>query len=183
MGRTAVLLASIFVATVFAGAAFVVDAPTAEAAGGGYVGRCGGGKIFLNADERQTFYLHNQQRKNHKLRLFCVHPSLQRAARAHSRDMISRDYFSHNTKGTNRGACDRVKRLGYRYRYCGENIAYGSGSLGEPQSIMRGWMGSSGHRRNILNGRFHEVGVGTYTGTFKGRRGVTMYTLDFGTRL
>lgn len=183
MKYLSVLLGSVFVAVTFATVALVTYSPEAEAATGGYVGKCGGGKIFLNADERQSFYLHNQQRKSHNLRQFCVHPSLQKAARAHSKDMIQRDYFSHTTKGTNRNACDRIKNAGYRYRYCGENIAYGSGSYGEPQSIMRAWMKSTGHRRNILKPGFREIGIGTYTGTYKGSRGVTMYTADFGTRL
>ena len=43
-------------------------------------------------------------------------------------------------------------------------------------------MNSSGHRTNILDGRFREVGIGTATGTFEGKRGYTMYTVDFGTR-
>jgi len=179
----AVLLASIFVATVFATTAFMIGVPTAEAASGGYVGKCGGGKIFLNADERQTFYLHNRQRRNHNLKPFCVHPNLQKVARAHSKDMIQRDYFSHITKGTNRDGCDRVKNSGYRYRYCGENIGRGHGPYGEPGYVMRSWMNSSGHRRNILNGKFREIGVGTYTGTFGNTRDTTMYTVNFGTRL
>ncbi len=182
MGRMTVLLVSIFVATGAAAAAFVVDAPTAEAASGGYVGRCGGGKIFLNADERQTFYLHNKIRKNHNLRPLCVHPKLQKAARSHSKDMIRRDYFSHVTKGQNQDACKRIKSFGYRFRYCGENIAYGSGSYGEPERIMRSWMDSDGHRRNILNGKFREIGIGAYTGDYQRFR-TTMYTVDFGARL
>ena len=44
------------------------------------------------------------------------------------------------------------------------------------------WMDSSGHRANILDGRFREVGIGTYTGTYKGKKGYTMYTVDFGRR-
>lgn len=58
MRRMAFLLASITSADVTATSALVSDAPTAEPPGGGYAGRCGGGKIFLNADERQTFYLY-----------------------------------------------------------------------------------------------------------------------------
>ncbi len=43
-------------------------------------------------------------------------------------------------------------------------------------------MKSRHHRSNILNGRFHEVGVGVATGKFKGYKNVSMYTVDFGTR-
>jgi uncharacterized protein YkwD len=47
---------------------------------------------------------------------------------------------------------------------------------------MRGWMKSTGHRRNILNGKFREIGIGTHTGTYKRYKGWTMYTADFGAR-
>ena len=68
--------------------------------------------------------MHNNARRDRNLRAFCVHPSLQRSARAHTRDMIQRNYFSHITKGTNQGPCDRIHREGYRY--CAENIGYNS---------------------------------------------------------
>ncbi len=178
-----VLLVSVFAAGLLAATGFILGSPAAEAAGGGYVDKCGGGRISLNADERQTFALHNKVRKDRNLRPFCVDPRLQKVARAHSKDMIQRDYFSHTTKGTNRGGCDRIKNSGYRFRYCAENIASGQREKGEPDDIMRNWMESSGHRRNILNGRYREVGIGTKTGTFKGKPGVTMYTVDFGTLL
>lgn len=178
-----VLLVSVFAASLLAATGFLLGSPAAEAAGGGYVDKCGGARISLNADERKTFALHNQVRKNRDLRLFCVDPKLQRVARAHSQDMIKRDYFSHTTKGTNRGGCARIKNSGYRFRYCAENIAWGQREKGEPDNIMRNWMNSSGHRRNILDERYREVGIGTETGTFKGKRNVTMYTVDFGTPL
>jgi len=176
------LLVAVSVAVVVAATTFLATPPAAEAAGGGAVKKCGGGGISLNADEKQTFVLHNRERRDRNMKPLCVHPDLQRAARAHSEDMIQRDYFSHGTKGRKESACERVKRYGYPYRLCGENIAYGSGSYGEPKSIMNRWMKSDGHRRNILNGRFREVGIGTHTGTYKETQNVTMYTVDFGTR-
>ena len=186
MRRLAILLASVSFAAFAVFGASTLDAPAAEAAGRGYVKKCGGGKILLNAKERTAFLLHNKIRRNHNLKAFCVQPALQRAARAHSRDMIRRDYFSHDTKGRYTFG-RRLRRFGYtpkgyRYYAAGENIAYGSGSKGTPRSIMNAWMKSPGHRRNILNGKFRGIGVGTYTGEYKGYRGVNMYTADFGTR-
>jgi uncharacterized protein YkwD len=108
------------------------------------------------------------------------------SARAHSKDMIRRDYFSHNTKG--RGSFEkRLVRFdygtaGYDYYRVGENIALGSGPAGEPESRMNAWMKSDGHRHNILNDEYREVGIGTHTGKFKDFAGVTMYTVDFGIR-
>jgi uncharacterized protein YkwD len=161
---------------------YLSTSQAAEAAGGGKVKRCGGGRIFLNADEKQVFAMHNRERVERNKKRLCVHPALQKAATAHSKDMIRRDYFSHDTKGRNESACERVRRFGYRYSRCAENIAWGNGRQGEPESIMRSWMDSSGHRSNILDGKLREVGVGAYTGDFNGYQDATMYTVDFGTR-
>ena len=180
------LLATILMAVATAVGASAVKPPSAEAAGGNYVKKCGGGKILLKAQEKRTFALHNKIRRNHNLKPLCVHPKLQRAARAHSKDMIRRNYFSHTTKGGGTFS-KRIKKFGYtprgyKYYTVGENIAYGSGPYASPKSRMNGWMKSPGHRRNILNGKFREIGLGTYTGTWKGNKNVTMYTADFGAR-
>ncbi|HEV2093855.1 MAG TPA: CAP domain-containing protein [Rubrobacter sp.] len=126
--------------------------------------------------------MHNRERRDHKLRPLCVHPEPLAGLRSHSKDMIWRDYFSHDMKGRNESSRERIRRFGYRYLYCAENIAWGSGQKGEPDSIMRAWMNSSGHRSNILNGKHREIGIGTYSGTFNGTRNATMYTADFGAR-
>jgi len=154
-----------------------VGAPTAQAAGGGYVNKCGGGMILLDANEKRAFALHNAARRDRDLKPLCAHPALQKAARAHSRDMIERDYFSHDTKGGNEDACERILRYGYRWSACGENIGYDS----TPDRMFDAWMGSPGHRANILSGRFREVGIGAHTGDYGGF-GTTMYTVDFGAR-
>lgn len=158
----------------------------ARATGGGYVDKCGGGKILLGAKERETFVLHNRIRRDHDLVPFCAHPMLEKAARAHSKDMIRRDYFSHDT----RGGGDFARRLrsfgytpgGYKFYTVGENIAYGSGTQGGPADTMERWMASDGHRHNILNPEFRQIGVGAYSGDYQGTGGVTMYTVDFGVR-
>jgi uncharacterized protein YkwD len=182
----AVLLASVLLATLLAAGVSVVEPDHARAAEGGYVSKCGGGTIFLDAKERRTFVLHNRIRRDHDLKPFCVHPFLQKAARAHSKDMIGRDYFSHQSMGGETFA-ERLERFGYTregyaYYRAGENIAGGSGSYGEPGSTMRRWMRSDGHRRNILNLEFRQIGIGTCTGEYKGHDDYTMYTADFGAR-
>jgi uncharacterized protein YkwD len=186
MKRVAILAISVLLATMAAIGFLAADQESATAAGG-KVNRCGGGKIFLDAKEKKTFALHNEIRRNHQLPAFCVHPTLQKAAREHSTDMIRKDYFSHDTKGRNETAEARIKRFGYTPRgynfyMVGENIAYGSGTYGEPNSIMNSWMKSQDHRHNILNGKYREIGIGVSTGTWQGHDGVSMYTADFGVR-
>jgi uncharacterized protein YkwD len=151
-----------------------VDSP-AEAAGGGYASRCGGGEIFLYPGEMRLLALHNNARKNHGLKPFCVHPALQKAARAHSKDMIQRHYYSHHTKGSNEDSCSRIRRFGYAWPYCGENIGYDA----TPEGMFHSSMRSSIHRRNILDGRFREIGIGACTGDDSDSE-TSMYTVDFG---
>ena len=126
---------------------------------------------------------HNKIRRDRGLRAFCVDPKLTRAAEAHSQDMLARNYFNHNTKGNGLTFDQSIEREGYNYRTAGENIAWGSGSLGNPSSIMRGWMKSDGHRKNILNKGFREVGIGAAEGTYQGYSNAAVYTVDFGTKL
>ena len=184
--RALVVLVSMLVAGLLALGVSVVGSGAASAAGGCVVEKCGGGEIVLSDKEHKTFQLHNNIRTDHDLPTFCVHLQLQEAARAHSKDMIRRDYFSHNTRG--RGTFDeRLVRFGYGpagydYYRVGENIALGSGAAGAPQDRMDAWMRSDGHRHNILNEAYREIGIGTKTGEYKGIRGVTMYTVDFGVR-
>ncbi|MFD1149369.1 CAP domain-containing protein [Saccharothrix hoggarensis] len=80
------------------------------------------------------------------------------AARAHSADMAERDYFSHTTpEGV--GFAQRMREAGYPSPG-GENIAKGQRSADQ---VMRAWMNSDGHRRNILNCGFTTIGVGLDT--------------------
>lgn len=106
---------------------------------------------------------------------------LARAARAHARDMAVRNYFSHASP-TGSSFVDRIKRTGYLRGggwAIGENLAWGTGSLATPAAIMRAWMNSPGHRANILNGKFREVGFGGATAPNSGR---VMYATEFGVR-
>lgn len=178
MRHFAVVLASMLVAFVAALAATFVDPQSADAST--RVKSCTGGKIELKADEKRVFVLQNRERADRGLRKLCVHPKLQKIARRHSKDMVERDYFSHNTKGSGRTPEQRAKRAGYNYRYFAENIGYGD----NPANVFDMWMKSDDHRKNILNGKFREVGVGAKTGHFKpAGRTTTVYTVDFGTRL
>lgn len=177
---TTILLATILALVTAIG--FSVARPeAAEAANTVKVTGCTGTSVTLATTEKAMLVKHNRVRADRGLKKLCIHPALQRAAKKHSQDMIDRDYFSHNSKDGSTFA-QRIKREGYKYRYAGENIAYGSGSLGAPDNIFKNWMNSSGHRTNILNKNFREVGIGAATGTYKSYSNTTMWTADFGTR-
>ncbi|WP_225834510.1 sigma-70 family RNA polymerase sigma factor [Streptomyces sp. NK08204] len=101
-------------------------------------------------------------------------PQLQKAAQGHSDDMASRDFFDH-TNPDGLGPGQRITAAGYRWSAYGENIALGQQT---PQAVMDSWMNSPGHRANILNCAFKNIGVGVHTGT-----GGPWWTQDFGTKL
>ncbi|MER6995621.1 CAP domain-containing protein, partial [Streptomyces sp. NPDC000410] len=104
-------------------------------------------------------------RGNHKL---------ARAARSHSTDMAARRYFDHtNPDGADPG--DRIDAADYQWRRYGENIARGQQT---PISVMDAWMNSPGHRANILNCAFKEIGVGVHHAV-----GGPWWTQAFGTAL
>lgn len=176
----------VFVAVVLAMVAVMVVSSVrpedASAAGIVSVRGCSGATVKMDSNEKRMLDLHNRRRAGTGLPGFCVHPALQRAAEAHTRDMIDRDYFSHNTKGSGKTSAARIRSAGYGYRTAGENIAWGSGSLGSPASIFKSWMNSPGHRANILNKNFKEIGIGAAKGTYKSYGGATVWTADFGSR-
>ena len=175
-----------FVASIVAVGITVVDPRPAQAADGAYVEKCGGGKIFLNKQEERVHALHNQARAEHDLKPYCVHPQLQEAARAHSQEMLDRDYAAHESFN-GETVKQRLKRFGYAFSHYsyyayGENIAWGSGPQGSPESVCDFWMKSPDHRPNILSEKFRQIGIGARTGTFQTYGDATTYTVDFGVR-
>jgi uncharacterized protein YkwD len=143
---------------------------------------CDGESMELRPEEERTLKLHNGTRTQHGLEPLCVDRELTRAARSHSRDMIEKRYFSHTSpSGETLGS--RLERSGYGYRTAGENLAWGTGPHATPEDTLDRWMESPGHRENVLDGGFREVGVGVATGEYEGggRDAATMYTVDFGT--
>jgi len=131
---------------------------------------------------RATLCLLNAERSARGLRKLRSDARLALAARRHARDMVSRHYFAHQSKS---GATfvKRIKRTGWhrerRSWTVGENIGYGTGELATPRSMVRGWMRSSGHRKNILARQFRVVGIGVALGSPDGGKGAT-YATDFG---
>jgi len=107
--------------------------------------------------EDQVTALVNQERAEAGCDPVRTDERLRTAARGHSRDMATNDYFSH-TAPNGSTFVDRVAAAGYpREQAGGENIAMGYRT---PAAVMAGWMDSDGHRANILNCDFEAIGVG-----------------------
>ena len=126
--------------------------------------------------ESRVIDLVNAERAAHGLKSLSYDPDLAAAARLHSQDMGIRDYFSHDSlDGTK--FYERIIDEGYTYNLCGENIAAGSAT---PEDVVDVWMNSPGHRANILNPDFCDIGVG-YALT-SGSTYYHYWTQDFGRR-
>ncbi len=108
-------------------------------------------------------------------------PSLDRAARGKSGDILRCDEFDHEACG--REFTHWFEQVGYggRCTALGENIAWGTGSLGSVRNIFSAWINSPGHRANIL-GDFAEIGIGLRVGRLEGNRGAHVWTQEFGSR-
>lgn len=130
---------------------------------------------LLNAERRQR----GMPRLSHNARL-------AEAATRHAKDMVRRRYFSHFSP-SGADAVDRIRRTNYvrsaRTWTVGENIAWGAYHMATPHAIVRMWMKSAGHRHNILNRRFREIGIGIARGAPRaGMRQAGTYATDFGFR-
>ncbi len=103
---------------------------------------------------------------------------LQEAAQAHAQDMLARGYFSHKSPGGT-SVRERSHKAGYEWRTIGENIAEGQTSVRE---VMTGWMNSTGHRQNILNPNFRDLGIGLVLGKNKAGEYRVIWVQNFGKR-
>lgn len=85
---------------------------------------------------------------------------LDQAAQRHAQDMLARHYFAHESP-EGKTVRERAREAGYDWRAIGENIAEGQLSVAE---VMDTWMHSPGHRRNILDPNYRDLGVGLALG-------------------
>ncbi|MEU9738748.1 CAP domain-containing protein [Micromonospora chersina] len=125
----------------------------------------------LTAELREVVDLVNQERAKAGCKALTVDDKLVLAAQRHSQDQADHKTMSHDgSDGSDVG--DRLDRVGYTWRSYGENVAWNQQS---PAAVMDAWMNSPGHRANILNCSFTEIGVGV------ARSNGPYWTQDFGT--
>jgi uncharacterized protein YkwD len=130
-----------------------------------------------------TLCLINAERSKAGAQPLRLDARLNRAAVRHSRDMVAKRYFAHESRSGARFS-SRIADTGWmsgRSRWSvGENLAWGSGTRATPTSIVAAWMHSAGHRHNMLDPRFHVIGIGIVSGAPVGANGGSTYTTDFG---
>jgi uncharacterized protein YkwD len=132
----------------------------------------------FNADSEQELLARtNQARASAGLRALRWDATLGSIARSRSQDMIERDYFSHTIAGSGRHVWDVMDDRGYCYALAGENIGWNQHWADDQATaeIHTSFMGSSGHRANIMGDAWDVVGIGA----FKGADGKAMWTVVF----
>jgi len=128
--------------------------------------------------------LHDQVRSKKRLGTLASNAALDKAAAEHTDDMLARGYFDHDSPD---GVTfdERILSAGYARKNdgwsLGENLIWASGDLATPAALMNSWMDSEGHRENILNPRYRELGLAVRFGTPTGEPGVTV-SAEFGAR-
>jgi uncharacterized protein YkwD len=115
----------------------------------------------------------NRVRAEHGLGRLTADTHLERAARAHTAEMIDSNSFEHGAFGS------RMQQFDVTGQLAGENLAWGTGGRATAQGIVAAWLASPEHRANLLRPSFTRVGVSDLVGSFHGHRGAHVVTADF----
>ena len=134
--------------------------------------------------QRTVLCLHNRERAAHGLSQLHWNRDLTGVASKYARTMVSQRYFAHYSAG-HRDHMDRIAASGYKPASgcwtAGENL-FSANETSTPRQLLAAWMGSPAHRRNILQGGWHDFGLGVVTTSPSGRSdGLTVVAL-FGIR-
>ncbi len=120
----------------------------------------------------------NYQRQQAGVAALASSSALINAARGHSQDMATNNFFSH--MGSNGSSpFDRMSAAGFAFSAAAENIYAGSGIYNNPSAAVSAWMGSEGHRTNMLNPTYTYGGVGYWCNANSDYGGY--YTLNLAT--
>jgi len=109
-----------------------------------------------NSEEKELLELINRERAKAGLRSVKLCASIGTAARIKADEMSAKQYFSH-TSPVYGSPFEMLRSFGITYKTAGENIAKGQKA---PNAVLGAWMNSEGHRANILNQDFEEIGIG-----------------------
>lgn len=111
--------------------------------------------------------LTNAERIKNGRKALVSNPKLALAAHRKILDMVNLQYFEH-TSPSGKGPADIIEAAGYAYVIVGENLA--EGDFVDNADLVQGWMNSPGHRANILNEKYTEIGVATERGILNGKQ-------------
>src|SRR3954470_20872575 len=174
-------------ATVLATALVALAAP-AGAHASAQTAPCAGADLVPDAGNlaqvgQATLCLLNDERAAAGLRPLTYSAPLTTPSAAYSARMVTENFFAHESPD---GTTLESRLTAAHYIapngdwFVGENLAWGQGSLATARNIMVAWMNSAGHRHNILEPEFTEVGIGIVPGTPGDPNWGATYTTDFG---
>jgi uncharacterized protein YkwD len=127
----------------------------------------------LTRPEASLLHEMNRVRAAHGLRPLVVDPRLDRAADAHTQEMLRSNVFAHGAFAS------RLLQFDVIARTAGENLAWGTGTQGSARALVAAWLASPPHRANLLAPSFRRAGIGELVGGFQGFAGARVVTADF----
>lgn len=156
-----------------------IAAPSAAAAD------CPGADVLpgaqpVEAARAAVVCLTNAERASAGLGALTAQADLEQAGQAYAERMVAQRFFDHVAPD---GQVLGTRLAGYDgWSTVGENLAWGTGGLATPRATVAGWMASPGHRANILNGVYREVGIGIAQGSPRGDANAGTYAAEYGAR-
>lgn len=133
------------------------------------------GRVIINNTDLTALVLPNvlvdytnENRATENYNKLTVNPLLEKAAQLKANDMAEKGYFAHKSP-EGKSPWYFFEQAGYKYSYAGENLAV---NFADSVDVSKAWMASSGHRANIMNGNFTEIGIATAEGMYQGRKTV-----------
>jgi uncharacterized protein YkwD len=173
-------------------AVLTLAAGVSQASAGALQG-CPGGALTpteqtLGEVRAATLCLVNRERAQRGLRALRADASLERVASGYAGRMVEQDFFAHVAPDGS-SMVDRIRgtaylRGGVKRWAVGENLAWGAGRRATPIQTVAAWMRSPGHRANILDRTWNEIGVGVVTGApVRGHARAATYVANFGQRI
>jgi uncharacterized protein YkwD len=122
-------------------------------------------KISSFGSDSKILSFTNKERTAVSLAPLSANSVLDTVAGQRADDLFANQYFAHESPD-NKSAVDLAEKIGYKYLLIGENLALGD--YGDDQGIVTAWMNSPGHKANILNKKYTELGVSVKKGVYKG---------------
>lgn len=118
-----------------------------------------------NITTTELYKLVNQERVSRGLPALKRNSKLEQAALKKAQDMFAKNYWAHYAPDGSTTPWKFILAAGYTYKYAGENLAK---DFDTSASVMSAWMASAGHRANIVNKNYKDIGMMAVSGTLSG---------------
>ncbi len=131
--------------------------------------------ISSNIDQKKLIELTNIERKKMGLSPVTENDALDKAAQLKGENMFAENYWAHFAP-SGKTPWDFILGAGYKFTYAGENLAKNFYSSDE---VVKAWMNSPTHRDNLLNSKYHDIGIAVVEGNLNGQKTI-LVVQEFG---